>query len=101
MAGHIVVSRSAANDIKMRDFYIEIDGLPMANLKHGDSHESDIEPGPHKLLATNKLYSKDLEFQIAEGETITFQAANVPGGCLGFMIVVFGIGPYKVQFRKL
>ena len=98
----VVVHRTDPSDIKMRDLYIKVDDLPERTLLFGGSTEFDLAAGRHKILATNRLFKKVLEFEVSEGETVTFSAANVPGGCLAIpLYIVSGTGGYRVKLERI
>jgi|GEM_PF-2288479 len=99
--GRLIVKRDHVRDIKMRELYVQVDSGEEFNLNYGASAELELTPGEHTILATNRLYTKKAEFQVATGETVNFQVANMLQGCLSITFVMFGMGPYGVQLTRV
>lgn len=85
----------------MRGLFLDLDGHYLANLKFGDSISQEIAAGHHKLRATNRLYTKLVEFEVAAGQTAQFRAANVPFRGVWFFLSAFGTMIYNVQLARL
>ncbi len=96
--GRLIVNRTSDRDIKARDLIVRVDELPQETLKFQQSMELPLSPGEHCIKITNNLFSKSATFSIAAGETVTFTAGNVPGGCLGALVVT--IGAYTVLLER-
>ena len=99
--GRLIVQRNSDADLKMRDLLVRIDDAPAFNLNFGQSKELELDAGEHRILATNRLYSKTEAFEIKEGETSTFEVANVPTGCLAVILMSVGMGLYRVTLKRL
>lgn len=97
----VLIERKSSRDIRMRDLYVRVDDLPEDTLVYGESLELDLEPGPHRVLVTNRVFSKRLEFDLSEGQTATFSAACVPSrSILSVVMMLTGTVPYKVDIRQ-
>jgi hypothetical protein len=101
----IVVSRTSEKDIGMRGLFVLVDELEEVTLQHGDELDLDLEPGPHKLMVTNRLVSKRVDFILKEGERARFLASNTQiKGLLGLIfagiVVIGGTGPYTVTLER-
>ena len=101
LSGTIRIVRTSKRDIKMRDLYVKVDGGDEQTLQFGQSVEIQVTAGMHTVTVTNRLYTKKLEVKLADGETVVFEAGNVTGKLMGTAIMVFGVGPYKVDIRRL
>ncbi len=99
--GRLIVQRNSEADLKMRDLLVRIDEAPAFNLNYGQSRELDLEAGEHTLLATNRLYSQTEAFEIKEGDTATFEVANVTTGCLAVILMSVGMSLYRVTVKRL
>ncbi|AIE84145.1 hypothetical protein [Fimbriimonas ginsengisoli] len=98
----LIVTRNSPKDIKMRGLEIQLDGQIVTDLQFEKSYESELPAGEHTLKITNQLYSKKETFELAEGEIVRFQVANVSKGIVGpIMLSAFGIGPYQVSLKRL
>lgn len=99
--GRVIVERNSSKDIKMRDLYLSIDDQPEETLLFGDSLDLALPPGEHRIKVTNRVYSKSVEFNIGDGQTARFQAANLPSrGLLSLLMVFSGTVPYKVAIEQ-
>ncbi len=98
--GTLQVVRNSPRDIKIRDLYVLVDGEQVGTLGYGETFDRQLPAGPHTISATNRLYTKTEEFDLKEGETVTFDTANVATGCGGLLFVVVGMGPYQVQIHR-
>lgn len=97
----LVIIRTADQDIKMRDLYIRVDDLPERTLQFGDRVSMPLAAGKHTVLGTNRLFKKLLTVELERGQTVTVQAANVPGGCLYIpLYIVSGTGGYRVTLER-
>lgn len=101
MASGISVHRTSDHDIKIRDLYVSVDGSPEENLAYGKSLERQLDQGEHVLTVTNRLYTKEARFDLQDGQTIEFEAANRASGCGAILFMVVGMGPYRVELRRV
>jgi len=95
------VARTSERDIKMRGLEVLLDGKHLADLQFGKERVFEIEPGEHVLKITNTVYSKEDAFTVPAGREASYEVANVVTGIGAAMMSVFGIGPYRVDLRKL
>ena len=98
----ITISRTSEEDWKTRQLVASIDGRRVADLLWGDSMMFELEPGPHTLRVHNTLVWKTVQFSLAPGEQIFFEAINHASTssffCLGLLI---GIAPLWVTLRRM
>jgi hypothetical protein len=97
----VTVTRTSDADIKTRQLVPSIDGVRLATLLWGDSITCQLEPGPHCLRVHNTLVWKTVEFVLAPGEQLFFEAINRTGPGTLAMTVLFGIGPLYVTIRRM
>lgn len=99
--GRLIIERNSEADIRMRDLLVRIDELPDFNLNFGQTKQLEIETGPHIITATNRLYADTDSFEISDGQTVAYEVANVPSGCLGALFVGLGMGLYRATIMRL
>lgn len=100
--GSVVLLRTSLKDIKMRDLYVQVDDRREITLLFDEWVELQLDPGEHRIKITNRLFTKRAAFDLAAGETIRFEVANVPGSLLfAPLLIISGTGAYKVALRKL
>ena len=97
----ITVTRSAPNDVKVRQVVVSLDGDPLATLLYGESVTREIEPGPHWLRAHNTLVWKTLDFHIDAGEHAQFRVVNRPGPGTYAMLSLLGTGPIYLTLEQV
>lgn len=100
-SGTLHIERNSDLDIKMRGLDILVDGELVGNVDYGKTLNVRLAPGEHRIKITNTLYSKQEDFDLAAGETVSFEVANVISGMSGFMFAAVGFGPYKVSLRRI
>jgi len=100
-AGTVVVDRTSQRDIGMRDLYVRIDALDEITLLYGQGVQVRLLPGTHQIKVTNRLYTRRVEFELAEGEHVRFEVANIPGSILfAPLLIIGGTGVYKVAIER-
>ena len=98
----LYVERKSERDIKMRDLYLTVDDQPERTLQYGQSLEVHLEPGEHRLKATNRLYSDQKTFTVKEGETVRFEGVNEPkGGLMNAVAIISGTVMYRPVLKRL
>jgi len=97
----LIVSRVSDRDIKFRGIEILIDGSFAGNLQFGDSLEIEVEPGTHRLTATNRLKSKSVEFEAKPDETIEFETTGIALGGLWLIMAMLGTVAYRVTLERI
>jgi len=85
----------------MRELFVQVDELPEASLKFGQSLELPLAEGTHLLKITNRLTTQRAEFTVRSEETVRFDAANVPAGALFAPLLALGAGGYKVSLKRV
>ena len=98
----ITITRTSEEDWKTRQIVVAIDGKQVADMLWGDSMMFELAPGPHTLRVHNTLVWKTVQFTLAPGEQIFFEAINHASAssffCLGLLI---GIAPLWVTLRRM
>jgi len=97
----VTITRTSEEDFKSRQLVASIDGQTVGTLLWGDSVTCELEPGPHQIRVHNTLVWKVLDFTLAPGEQIFFEAVNRTGRGTLFMTVLFGIGPLYVSLERM
>lgn len=100
----ITLRRQASDDVGYREIYVYIDDRPAIVLRHNEVTTIEVEPGLHRLRATNTLFRKVVECTLAPGEHVTYLAANTAGrGTYSFLAVFVGFigaGPLYLTFER-
>ena len=97
----ITITRTSEEDWKSRQLVATVDGRRIAELLWGDSVVCELEPGPHVLRVHNTLVWRTVEFTLAPGEQIFFEAVNRATASTYFLLPLFGIGPLYVTLRRM
>jgi len=93
------IVRKSERDIKVRDLYVKLDDGEEHNLKFPSETQLNVTAGIHTIHATNRLYKRHIEFEIAAGgDPVVFEVANTARGCAGVLFTVGG--PYRVELRR-
>src|SRR4029450_3149171 len=77
--GAVTVTRTSEADYKSRQLIVWIDGMRLATLLWGASFPTGGPPGPHRLRVSNTLFWKTIDFTVAPGEQVYFEAINRMG----------------------
>src|SRR5437868_8514107 len=104
--GHatIVLSRTSADDVGIREIYVSIDGADVGVLRPGDRITQRVTPGHHVLKASNTLFRRAREIDLAAGETAEFLAVNKAGGGafgMSMLMAVLGVGALNLEFDRI
>ena len=97
----VTITRTAESDFKSRQLVVHIDGRRVAELLWGDSVTHELQPGRHRVRVHNTLVWKTIEFNLAPGEQLFFEAINRTGPGTFVMLVAFGVGPLYVTLRRM
>jgi len=97
----VTVTRTSEADFKSRQLIVWIDGERVATLLWGDSITTELQPGRHRVRVSNTLVWKTLEFDLAPGEQLFFEAINRTGPGTYLMLVVFGAGPLYLTLQRM
>lgn len=100
----IVLSRTSPDDIGVREIYVSIDGHDAGVLRPGDVITRVVGPGRHVVKATNTLFRRTRECDLAPGETAEFLGVNKAGGgsmVMAILMAVLGVGALKLEFDRV
>lgn len=97
----IVIKRDSPHDIKMRDLLLFLDGDEVANIPYGHTYETDVAPGEHTVMVSNRLYSETMTVTLEEGQEAHFGASNDMSGVGLIMLEIFGVGPYRAHLERV
>jgi hypothetical protein len=99
-SARVTVYRTHADDIRQRQVIARVDDAPPATLMFGESHSTEVAPGPHRLKLHNTLVRKRVDFTAAPGEHVEFDVINKPGRLtLGFLSLL-GVAPLFLEVRR-
>jgi hypothetical protein len=97
----VTITRTSRADYASRQLVVHIDGEKVATLLWGDSVTRELQPGKHRIRVHNTLVWKTIEFALAPGEQVFFEAINRSGPGTLAMTVLFGIGPLYVTLNRM
>ena len=97
----VTITRTSPADFQMRQLVVSLDGRRVGTLLWGDTITCHPEPGPHTLRVHNTLVWKTVQFTLAPGEQVFFEAVNRTGRGTLVMTVLFGIGPLYVTVNRM
>jgi hypothetical protein len=97
----VTVTRTSESDFKSRQLIVWIDGLRIATLLWGDSITSELPPGRHRVRVSNTLVWKTLDFDLAPGEQVFFEAINRTGPGSYVLLLALGAGPLYVTLKRM
>ena len=73
----ITVERPAPDELgEQYGITLTLDGERIGRLRPGESVSRDVEPGSHRLRASNTLLSKTVTFDATAGEPLCFLTEN-------------------------
>jgi len=100
----IVLRRTSSDDVGVREIYVSIDGKDAGVLRPGDVITKPVVPGRHVVKASNTLFRRSHEVELAPGETAEFLGINKPGGGamgMSILMAVLGVGALKLEFDRV
>jgi hypothetical protein len=100
----IVLRRTSPDDVGVREIYVSIDGKNAGVLRPGDVLTKQVAPGHHVVKASNTLFRRSHDVQLAPGETAEFLGVNKPGGGamgMSILMAVLGVGALKLEFERI
>ena len=97
----VTVTRTSESDFKSRQLIVWIDGERVATLLWGDSFTAELQPGRHRVRVSNTLVWKTVEFELAPGEQVFFEAINRTGAGTYVLLTILGAGPLYVTLRRM
>src|SRR6478672_8552736 len=100
LPARITVTRQAAEDVRIRQLVVSIDGETVATLLYGDSVTRDVPPGQHRVRVHNTLVWKTIDLDLTAGEHAAFTAVNVAGFGTVSMLGLLGAGPLYVRMVR-
>jgi hypothetical protein len=96
----ITVSRTAPNDVKVRQVVLSLDGEALATLLYGESVTREMAAGEHRLRAHNTLLWRTLDFTSSPGEHVRVRVVNRPGPGTYAMLSLLGTGPIYLTLER-
>ena len=97
----ITVERKSPVDVKVRQIYVSLDGVRIAELLFGQSFTTTIPAGAHRLRAHNTLVWKTLDCELKAGEHARFAVVNRPGPGTYAMLSLLGSGPIYLSLDRI
>jgi hypothetical protein len=97
----VTITRTSEADIKTRQLVVHIDGAHAATLLWGDSVTRELAPGTHRVRVHNTLVWKTVDFVLAPGEQVFFEAVNRSGVSTFLLLPVLGMGPLFVTLKRM
>ena len=100
----IVLSRTSPDDVGVREIYVSLDGENIGVLRPGDRITRQVAPGRHVVKASNTLFRRTREVDLAPGETAEFLGINRPGGGamgMSILMAVLGVGALTLEFDRV
>ena len=97
----VTITRTSQSDHGTRQMVASIDGVTVATLMWGDSITCELEPGPHRVRVHNTLVWKTVDFTLAPGEQVFFEAINRFGPGTLTMALLLGVGPLYVTLNRM
>ena len=80
---------------------MSVDGTQVAELLWGDTVMCELAPGPHRLRVHNTLVWRTIEFSLAPGEQVFYEAVNRAGRSTYLLMPLLGIGPLYVTLKRM
>lgn len=99
-APRLTLSRTASNDVGIRQVFVSVDGQQVAVLVHGQTETIEIAPGSHKMRIHNTLVWKNVPFEAAPGEDIRFDITNRAGFGTVALVATLGVGPIYLTVTR-
>lgn len=97
----VTITRTSEDDCQTRQLIVSIDDIKVATLLWGDTVRCDLQPGPHRIRIHNTLVWKTLDFVLAPGEQVFFEAVNYAGNSTYLVVALLGVGPLYVRLRRM
>jgi hypothetical protein len=94
------VARTSPADVKQRQVILKLDGEPFGVLLYGETVTRAIEPGSHSLRFDNTWVKKTVEFNILDGEHVTYNVINRAGRFTWWMVAALGAGPMYLTIER-
>ena len=95
----ITVSRTASDDVQVREIILKVDGERVGALKYGDSITLPVSSGHHRLRVDNTFNWKTIELYLRPGERRKYLTKSRTGRFGWFLIALLGAGPLYVSIE--
>jgi len=96
----VTVLRTSPEDSQQRQVIVKLDGEWIADLVYSYKISRVVAPGPHRLQLDNTWQKKKLEFDVAPGQEVKFQAINKMGKLTWFLVTMLGVGPMYLTVQR-
>jgi hypothetical protein len=100
LVARLTLTRTASNDVGIRQVFVSVDGKEVAVLAHGQTATVEIAPGPHKMRIHNTLVWKTVHFDAAPGEQIRYDITNRAGFGTVALVATLGVGPIYLTVAR-
>ena len=101
-SARLTIVRNHPEDIQDRPVFLWIDGEKWDGvLRYGKTFERELPPGPHKIKASNTLFSTTVEFDAAPGETVSYRCENGLTGGGMVMVLMMGVAYLRVRLKRI
>jgi hypothetical protein len=97
----ITVSRTAPDDIGLREIFVSLDGQSIAILENGQSVTRTVAPGAHEVRAHNTLIRKRVTLDLTPGEHARLLAVNRAGKFTFSVLALLGAGPVYLTLERV
>jgi hypothetical protein len=97
----VTITRTSEEDFKSRQLVVALDGRHVGDLLWGDSVTCELQPGPHRLRIHNTLVWTTIEFHLAPGEQVFFEAINRAAASTFFLLAIFGVAPLYLTVKRM
>ena len=97
----ITITRTAPDDIGLREIFVSLDGESIAILEHGQSVTRTVAPGAHEVRVHNTLFRKRNTLQLSPGEHATLMAVNRAGRGTYSVLAFLGAGPVYLSLNRI
>ena len=97
----ITVSRTAPDDIGLREIFVSLDGQSIAILENGQSVSRVVAPGVHEVRAHNTLIRKRVTLDLKPGEHAQLLVVNRAGKFTFSVLALLGAGPVYLTLERV
>lgn len=96
------IVRKHPQDVQDRPVYLWIDGEKWDGiLRYGMTFSRDLPPGKHHIKANNTLFSHNVDFEAAPGETVRYECENGLTGGGMVMVLMMGVAYLRVRLKRV
>jgi hypothetical protein len=97
----ITITRTAPEDIGLREIFVSLDGESIAILEHGQSVTRTVTPGAHEVRVHNTLFRKHQTVALSPGEHATLMTINRAGRGTYSVLAFLGAGPVYLSLNRI